>query len=192
MTAIAGVDFAALAERVKNILIKPADEWDKISAEKILLPDLFLRYLAILAAIPAVCGFVGALAFGYGYGASPTMGYALKTLVMSYIMSFVTAGAGGLIVEYLAPQFGGKADRMGAFKLVIYSATASWMAGIFSLMPSFLKILGLLGLYSIYLFYLGAPKMVGVPADKAGTFTAVVVVATFIVGLVLTTVMFFT
>lgn len=187
MSAIANIDIAALADRVKNILMKPEAEWDKIAAEKPLLPDLFTRYVAVLAAIPALCGFAGGLAFGYsagGYTVRPGIGAALEQLIIGYIMAFVSVGIAGLAVEFLAPQFGGKPDRVSAFKLVVYSMTASWMAGIFMLLPSVFKMLGLLGLYSIYLFYLGVPKLAQVPPDKAGTFTAVVAIVTIIVGFV--------
>ncbi|TAL28315.1 MAG: DUF1282 domain-containing protein [Alphaproteobacteria bacterium] len=187
MTAIAGVDIAALADRVKNILMKPAAEWDKISGEKPLLPDLFTRYVAILAAIPALCGFLGSMIFGFsagGYTVRPSFGIALEQLVVGYIMAFIGVGICGMAVEFLAPHFGGKTDRISAFKLAIYSMTASWMSGVFMLLPSVFKILGLLGLYSIYIFYLGVPKLTTVPADKAGTFTAVVAIVSILVGLV--------
>jgi hypothetical protein len=184
MTAIAGVDIAALADRVKKILIKPEAEWDKISAETPQLQDLFIRYVAILAAIFPVCHFVGGLAFGYsvaGQTVRPDIGFAIVHLVLFYVLSFVCVGLTGLIVEFLAPHFGGQTDRISAFKLVCYSMTAGWVAGVFGLVPA-LSILGVLGFYSIYLFYLGAPKLARIPADKAGTFTAVVFIASAIVG----------
>jgi hypothetical protein len=193
MTAIAGVDIAALADRVKNIILKPDAEWEKIKGEKPLLPDLFTRYVAILAAVPALCTFAGGLVFGYsagGYTARPTMGFALEQLVLGYIMAFVSVGILGLAVEFLAPQFGGKADRLSAFKLAVYSMTANWMAGIFMLLPSAFKILAILGLYSIYLFYLGVPKLTTVPAEKAGTFTAVVAIISIVVGFIIGIMMF--
>lgn len=184
MSAIANIDIAALADRVKNILMNPAAEWDKINAEKPLLPDLFIRYVAILAVISPVCTFVGGLVFGYsiaGQTIRPGIGPSIVHLVLFYVTSFIFVGLAGLIVEFLAPKFGGRTDRISAYKLVCYSMTAGWLAGVFGLIPA-LGILRVLGLYSIYLFYLGAPKLAGIPADKAGPFTAVVFIATMILG----------
>ena len=71
-----------------------------------------------------------------------------------------------------------------ALKLAIYSATASWLAGIFSLIPG-LSILGLLGLYSLYLLYTGLPLLMKSPEDKAMTYTIVIVVCAIVIALVI-------
>jgi hypothetical protein len=176
MAAITDLNIAALADRVKNILMQPAAEWDKIAAEPATLPDLLTRYVAILAAIPALCGFVGLLLSHAAF--SFALGYA----VMGYVMSFIMVGVSAFIIEYLAPQFDGKAERINAFKLSTYAMTAYWVTGVFALLPSLGKVLGLLGLYSVYLLYLGIPKLAKVPAEKAGTFTAVIFIASAIIG----------
>ena len=48
-----------LVERVKAILLTPKTEWAAIEGEPGDPPYLFTNYVAILAAIPAVCGFIG-------------------------------------------------------------------------------------------------------------------------------------
>ncbi len=178
MSAITQLNVAALADRAKNILLEPAKEWDKIAGETPTLQDLFARYVAILAVIPAICGFIGDMAFGVG------IRYAFRALIMGYVLSFIGPIVGGFAADYLAPQFGGKADRNNAFKLVVYSMTAAWLAGAFAIVPA-LSILGIAGLYAIYLFYLGATKLMGIPKENAGTFTAsVAIVSMMITGLV--------
>jgi hypothetical protein len=169
MSAVTDLKVAAIADRAKNILMTPAPEWDKIAGEAPTLQDLFLRYVAVLAVIPAVSGFVGHLAFGLGAR------WAFKSLVMGYVMSFVGPAISGFAADYLAPHFGGKSDRNNAFKLTVYSMTAAWLAGIFSLVPA-LSILGIAGLYSIYLFYIGAPKLMKITPENAMTYTAAVTI----------------
>ena len=44
--------------------------------------------------------------------------------------------------------------------------------------------LGVLGLYGLYLFYLGAPRFVKVPRERAMAFTAVIVVVTIVLGFI--------
>ena len=183
MSAIAKINVAALADRAKNILMTPEKEWEKIDGEKPVLAELFTNYAAILIAIPAVCSFIGWQVFGI-MGMHPSIGISLKHLVLTYIVSVISLVVSGLASEFLAPQFGGTADRLSAFKLAIYSMTAAWLAGIFSIVPA-LGILGIVGLYSVYLYYLGAPRLMKVPKEKAGVYTAAVIISTIVVGGVL-------
>jgi len=48
-----------LVERVKAILLTPKTEWTAIEGEPGDPQFLFTNYVAILAAIPAVCHFIG-------------------------------------------------------------------------------------------------------------------------------------
>ena len=48
-----------LVERVKGIIVSPKTEWPVIAGEPGDAGYLFSNYVAILAAIPAVCGFIG-------------------------------------------------------------------------------------------------------------------------------------
>ena len=53
-----------LVERVKAILLTPKTEWPVIAREPGDVAYLFKNYVAILAAIPAVCGFIGSVISG--------------------------------------------------------------------------------------------------------------------------------
>ena len=53
-----------LFERVKGILLNPRAEWSVIEREQGDVAYLFMNYVAILAAIPAVCGFIGTSLIG--------------------------------------------------------------------------------------------------------------------------------
>jgi hypothetical protein len=96
-------------------------------------------------------------------------------------MVFVLA----LIVNALAPTFGGTKNQVQALKLVAYGCTAGFLGGIFSLIP----MLGILGLvaacYSIYLIYTGIAVLMRCPPDKAGVYTTVVIVCAIIAGIIL-------
>jgi hypothetical protein len=82
-----------------------------------------------------------------------------------------------LIVDALAPKFGGQKNGVQAFKVVAYASTASWIAGIGQVLP-WVSMLILLagGIYSIYLLYLGLPQTMKCPAEKAAGYTAVTIV----------------
>ena len=48
-----------LVARVQAILLKPKEEWVKIKDEPTTIQQLFVPYVVILAAIPAVAQFLG-------------------------------------------------------------------------------------------------------------------------------------
>ena len=52
------MDFNKLIARVKNILLTPKTEWPVIAGETESVQSLYLNYILVLAAIPAVFGFI--------------------------------------------------------------------------------------------------------------------------------------
>lgn len=178
----------SLIARVKNILLKPKDEWAVIDAEQTSIQKLYLGYILILAAIPVVATLIGSLVFGYGaFGVTyrPTLMGALTTAVSSYVLSLVGVAVLALVIEFLAPQFGGQKDRIQAFKVAAYAMTAAWVAGIVTILPALAIVAALGGLYGLYLLYLGLPVLMKAPADKALTYTIVVIVVAIVVNIVL-------
>lgn len=178
-----GVDVDGIIARAKAILIKPKEEWPKIEAEQTTTGDIFRKYALPLAAIGPVAAFIGGQVFGYGaFGITirPSLTAGISTLIVTYVMSLVSLFVVTFIANFFAAKFGGQENNLNAFKLVAYSMTASWLAGIFGIVPS-LAMLGIVGLYSFYLFYVGASPLMKVPADKTGSYTAATVVGAIVV-----------
>jgi Yip1-like protein len=180
---------SSLLGRVKGILLQPSATWDVIDAEPASIGGLYRSYVIPLAAIPAVCGLVGMLAFGIGglFGISfrPSPVWLIVQAIVSYVLGLAWVYVVALIIEALAPSFGGTKDRIQAFKVAAYAFTAAWVAGVFSLIPM-LSIIGLLGaIYSLYLLYLGLPKLMKAPQDKAMPYFAVVLIVAIVVGIVI-------
>lgn len=179
---------AGLVQRVKDILTKPGATWDAIDGERPTVGSLYIGYVMPLAAIPAVAQAIGMTVFGVGaFGVvvkwSPVT--AIVQAVLMYVLSLAMVFVLGLIIEALAPNFGGTKDRIQALKVAAYSYTAAWIAGIFAIFPP-LALVGLLGgLYSLYLLYLGLPRLMKTPQDKALPYTAVVVVVAIVAGIVI-------
>ena len=74
-----------------------------------------------------------------------------------------------MIVDALAPTFGGEKNFIQSLKLTAYSYTAAWIAGIFQLIPFLGGILSLLGaVYAWYTFYLGVAVMKKCPPGEGG------------------------
>lgn len=171
-------------ERAKNILVSPKSEWEVIKNEQSTVADLFTKYALILALIPVVAGFIGQSLIGISLG--PFGSFKVPILngliyaVLYYILTLAGIYLVAFIVDALAPSFGAEKDMVSSLKVVVYSYTAAWVAGIFQIIPV-LAILGILGLYSLYLLYLGLNIVKGSPSDKVLGYTVVVVVITIVV-----------
>ena len=174
-----------LVERVKAIITTPKTEWPVIANEPGDAGYLFPNYVAILAAIPAVCGFIGSVILGL-----PIL-LALVGAVLRYLLTFVGIYIVAMIVDALAPTFSGQKNFSAALKVTVYSYTPYWLAGVFTLIPG-LRFLTILGLYGLYLLYLGLPPLMRCPEDKAIGYAAAIVVCAIVViiviGLILGTV----
>ncbi|HEV2955431.1 MAG TPA: Yip1 family protein [Xanthobacteraceae bacterium] len=167
-----------LVERVKRIILTPKTEWPVIAGEPGDAGYLFGNYVAILAAIPAVCGFIGAVLIGV-----PVL-FALIAAVVKYILAFVAVYIVALIVDLLAPTFGSQKNFASALKVTVYSYTPVWLAGVFSLIPA-LSFLAILGLYGLYLLWLGLPQLMRTPAEKSIWYTITIVICAIVVAIVL-------
>jgi Yip1-like protein len=169
-----------LIDRVKAILLTPQTEWPVIAREGGDTGSLFSQYVAILALIPAVAGFVGGSLIG---GYTPLIA-GLVSAIVGYVLTFVTVFMVALIVDMLAPTFGGERNFTNALKLTAYSYTPAWLAGIFLLIPG-LSFLTILGLYGFYLLWLGLPTLMGAPRDKALPYAVAVVLCALVIAIVL-------
>ncbi len=176
-----------LVERVKNILMQPKTEWPRIDAEPSTIAGIYRNYVAILAAIPPIAILIGLLLLGGAFVYLP-MGLLIAQAILGYALTLVGVYVIALIIDALAPTFGGAKNPVSAFKVAAYSMTPFWVAGILFLIP-FLGILALFAaLYGIYLLYLGLPVLMKVAADKVVAYTIVTVLASMVVLFVVNTV----
>lgn len=175
-----------LLQRAKAILLQPRQEWPIIEGEAASIASIYKSYIIPLAAIGPVAGFIHAVLFGnsfFGITHRPSFLSALSTAVVSYIFTLIGVFLMALVIDFLAPRFGGTANRTNAFKLAAYSATAAWVAGAFQLVPG-LGMLTVLGLYGLYLLYVGIPVMMKAPEDKAVIYTVAIVVIGAVAGMI--------
>lgn len=168
-----------LVERVKAILLTPQTEWPVIAREPGETSVLFARYVAILALIPAVAGFIGTSLIGR----APIMS-GLLWAIAYYVMTFVLVLVVALIVDALAPTFGAQKNVPNALKLTVYSLTPYWLASVFRVVPG-LTFLTILGLYGVYLMWLGLPPLMQAPRDKALPYAGAVVLVAVVVQILL-------
>ena len=179
---------AGLVGRVKGILLAPSAEWDRIEQEPATIGGLFTGYVVILAAIPAVAGLIGGQVFGHGvFGISikPALPLAITIAVLGYVGALVMTFVLGLVIDGLAPSFGAEKNRVQAMKVAAYSGTAGWVAGVFQLIPALGALALLGGLYGCWLLYLGLPRVMKAPAEKATGYAAVTIIVAIVVSIVI-------
>jgi len=184
------LDLNKIMARAKAILLSPKSEWPVIAGESTTIADLYKGYAIWLAAIPAIFTFLKMSVIGTSVMFAGTfrvgIGSGLTTMVISYVLALAMLYVLALIVDALAPSFGGQKNSVQAFKVIVYAYTASWIAGIAQIVPGLgilLMIVG--GIYSIYLMYLGLPQTMKCPPEKAAGYTAVIVIIAIVVGAVI-------
>jgi hypothetical protein len=182
---------SSLVDRAKDILLTPKAEWQKIALETTDIQKLYLGYAAPLVAFSAACGAIGLSVFGFG-GYGVTYHVALIPALVGGVVRAVMGLAGlfvfGLLINALAPRFGSTQNPLQAHKVAVYSGTAGFLAGVFSLYPP-LSPLSILGLYSFGLLYLGLPRLMGTPDNKRVGYYAVVLLSALVLSLLVSAVL---
>ncbi len=174
--------------RVVNVITRPRSEWPVIAAEPRDIAGLYRGYIAPLAAIPAVCRLIGMSLVGF---AVPFVGFyridigtAAVTAVVQYVLALVGVYVAAIVIAKLAPTFQSTPDAAQALKLVAYSMTPIWIAGILYLVPALGPLVILAALWAIYVFYLGVAPVMKTPPDKVIPYmviSAIAIVAVYIV-----------
>ena len=179
----------AIVDRVKNILVSPNTEWRVIDAEPATAGSLIGGYAAPLMALSAVAGFIGGSIIGtsmmfvsgtYRVPIVAGLAMACYVIVGGLIGLFILS----VVINALAPTFGGQQNSTQALKVAVYAYTPAWIAGLLNIIPM-LGVLAIIGaLYGMYLLYLGLPTVMKAPPDKAVGYTVVVLVCAIVLQLV--------
>ncbi len=177
-----------IMEKARKIILSPQEAFNQARSEALDIKAIYKNFVLVFAAVPALASFIGFSLIGIGMMGMGTIRLPILdsflASVISYLMNLAGVYIGALIVDFLAPYFSSKPDRVSAFKLVAYSFSAVWAVGIFSLIPA-LSFLGVFGLYSLYLFYVGAPILMGTPKDKLLAYVVSVLIAGLIIAVVM-------
>jgi len=176
-----------IVSRVTNIITKPAEEWPVIATETTTVPALYTGYILPLVSIGAIAKLIGLVVFGMtlpmvghiSYGVGSALGQAIFQLVIGLAMVYIVA----LVVDALAPTFEGEKNFMQALKVVAFSQTPAWVAGVLSIVPILGILILLASIYGIYVMYLGLPALMKCPKEKAVGYTALVIVIAIVISI---------
>jgi len=114
--SMSGMDVVKkIAQRAKEVLLKPRDTFRTIKTETVTPRDLILNYLAPLAIIPAVASIIGRSAVGIRFSLTGILRVPLinsfSSALLQYILTLIGIYILGLIINALAPSFLRKKKR---------------------------------------------------------------------------------
>jgi Yip1 domain len=180
-----------IVERAKAITLNPAATWPTIDTEAHTPQSLYVPYMLILAAVPAVALFIGMSVVGmgaFGFSMRLPVGMGLAMMVTNYILTLVMTFAMGWLVSALAPTFGGQSSVIQGLKLVVFGSTPMLLAGVLNIMPALGMISLLAAFYALYVMYIGMPVLMKNPKEKTIPYMLVVAVCGIVAGVILASV----
>jgi len=175
-----------LVDRVKNMIVQPAREWDVISMETPNSNQIITGYVLPLAAAAALAAFIGYAFVGFNMFGVRIMGIdwgiyqALTILIGAFVSVYLTS----FVIDALAPSFQSEKNFNRSLQLVAYSLTPAWIGGLLALIPAIAFFGSLFGLYGLYLLYIGLPKIKKTPADKQTGYFVVSLIVCIVVYMV--------
>ncbi|OGI41521.1 MAG: hypothetical protein A2140_01795 [Candidatus Muproteobacteria bacterium RBG_16_62_13] len=173
---------------VWGLLAHPEEEWKTIHREHCTVTRCYCSHVLLLAAIPAIAGYIGTTQVGWQVTARElhklTPDSALQIAILFYITMLVAVFSVGKMIHWMGRTYGSKQSLPPCIALAAYTATPLFLIGIMLLYP-LLWLNLLLGLpalaYTVYLLYTGVPVMMGVPKERGFLFASAVLA----VGLVM-------
>lgn len=171
--------------RINGLLFRSGSEWEAISRESVTAADLYKRYVLPLAAIGPLASFIGTSLVGVDLPLAGELrvpvGWGLSSALAGYATALIGVFLLGLIINALAPAFGGEKNPARALMAATYASIPAWMAGVFYVLPAMAALALIASLYSLYLLYLGLPVMMKSARGKSLGYTALVAVCAFAV-----------
>lgn len=182
-----------LFQRVKQLIISPKTEWQTIDNENIPLQELLVKYLLVLALIPAAATFIGIGIMGTTHGdlihINGSIGFGLRQGIITYLATITSVYLAAWVINFLAPSFGSEKDFGRAFTLVVYAYTPSLVAGMVLVFPVLSFIQMVAGIYGLYILYLGLQPMMKTPNDRLPVYFLISILVIIIITIAISSIL---
>lgn len=176
-----------MLNHVWGLLTNPQREWKAIRKERGTIGRCYGSHVVILAAVPAVAGYIGTTYVGWSVAREAhrlTPQSALQISLLFYLTMLVAVFIVGKLIQWMGQTYGARQTLSQSVALAAYTATPLFLFGIMLVYPKLWLIL-LLGLpvlaYSVYLLYSGVSVMMGISKERGFLFASAVMA----VGLVM-------
>ena len=173
-----------LLHHIYGLFTHPREEWQDIEKERSDNKVLYQGYVAVLALIPVVCGYIGTVKVGWTIGndelvrLSPDSGLILCSL--SYVALLVSIFILGKLIDWIGKTYGADIDEKHprGMSLASYAMTPLFLAGAVAIYPSItLNMLVVLAAmaYTVYLIYTGVPVLMHISAERGFLFASSII-----------------
>lgn len=186
-----------VVKHILGLFTNPKQEWVHLRDEPCTVGKCFATHTVFLAAIPAICGFIGTSQIGWQIGAGDpiklTTSSASTIAVLYYLAMLVAVFSVGALIQWMGKTYEADRPLSTAIVLASYTATPLFLIGVFQLYPILWlnMVLGLPALaYTVYLLYTGVPIMMQISEERGFLFSSAVLAVglVMLVGMLATTV----
>ncbi len=170
-----------MLQHVWGLFVNPKREWEAIRDDKCTIGKCYAIHVLILAAIPAISGFIGTTQFGWQIGVGDAVKLTVESAaiisVLYYLAMLVGVYAIGWMIYWMGGTYGAEAPLSQCVVLAAYTATPLFLIGLMELYPVLWVnlVVGIVALaYTVYLLYTGVPIMMGISEDRGFLFSSAV------------------
>lgn len=168
-------------QHIIGLLTDPTSEWEKIREEQKSSDRKGVGFVFILAAIPAISGYIGTTQVGWRIGVGEpiriTGESAISIAIIYYLALVVGVFTIGWVIHLLGKAYEVVKPLPLCIALAAYTATPLFLIGIMEVYPVLWlnMLLGLPALaYTVYLLYSGLPIMMEIPAERGFLYSSAV------------------
>ncbi len=170
-----------ILNHVWGLFSHPQKEWEAIRDDPCTVIGCYLRHVLIVAAVPAVSAYIGAVQVGWSFGVGEpvklTPESALPIAVLFYLAMLAAVFVIGKLIHWMSQTYGADTTLDQSVLLAAYTGTPLFLIGIVALYPiPWLNMLfGIAALfYTVYLLYTGVPVVMKVTKEQGFLFASAV------------------
>jgi hypothetical protein len=168
-------------QHIIGLFSNPTNEWEKIREQQKSSDRSGVGFVFILAAIPAISGYIGTTQVGWRIGVGDpiriTGESAISIAIIYYLALIIGVFSIGWVIHLLGKAYEVEKPLPLCIALAAYTATPLFLIGIMQVYPV-LWLNMLLGLpvlaYTVYLLYSGLPIMMEIPAERGFLYSSAI------------------
>jgi hypothetical protein len=168
-------------KHIWGLFVNPKREWVSIRNDECTVGKCYALHVMVLAAIPAISGFIGTTQFGWQIGAGDPVKLTLESAgmiaIMYYFAMLVGVYAIGWMIHWMGKTYDADVPLAQCVVLAAYTATPLFLIGIMELYPVLWlnMVVGIVALsYTVYLLFSGVPIMMDISEDRGFLFSSAV------------------
>ena len=168
-------------KHIWGLFVNPKREWVSIRNDECTVGKCYALHVMVLAAIPAISGFIGTTQFGWQIGAGDPVKLTVESAgmiaIMYYFAMLVGVYAIGWMIHWMGQTYDADVPLSQCVVLAAYTATPLFLIGLMELYPVLWlnMVVGIVALaYTVFLLFTGVPIMMDISEDRGFLFSSAV------------------